>query len=338
MGKTLQTATDRGNRPTQAVVDRDLGAVIELNRAPSGAAMVRLLAVLAYMGANATKANQQVPIAELESLKRHATLKDWKRYCKEWTSCQIEIDDPENKIWSVGVLVNIAEVDYSAEGNIKVTIDMGGAYKRAFEKSDIWALIDIEQCSELRSKYATYLYMTLAGKWNLKHINEISLTMEELRNTLKIPKNKLKANKDVFQYALKPAVEEIGRVTSYNITWEPLKKRRLIKGATIRWEHKHPGVKAPSVTNTTQEAMSISVQGKRSEQTDPASGPTEHDADWPKIKAEQLEAHKINAAQWEMIRSDYLKWAREQGHQITPTASDRQLKDYLETKGFIATI
>jgi plasmid replication initiation protein len=93
------------------------------------------------------------------------------------------------------------------------------------------------------TKYALALYEALCLRRNLTRTEEV-LSVDEFREVLSVPPDKLKGFPQFKQSALNPAIEEINALSDFNVEVEPSRQggqqRGVLIGFRLRWEMKDP--------------------------------------------------------------------------------------------------
>lgn len=110
-------------------------------------------------------------------------------------------------------------------------------------QSQYWGRIKPHVMFAFSTKYALALYEALCLRRNLSRTVEV-LAVEEFREVLSVPADKLKGFPQFKQSALNPAVEEINALSDFNLEVEPIRQggqqRGVLTGFRLRWELKEP--------------------------------------------------------------------------------------------------
>lgn len=106
------------------------------------------------------------------------------------------------------------------------------------KSTQIFARLHTKVMFQLSSKYSLSLYEFLQRRKSLKYINDETMTVEEVRGRLGIPKGKLKTFGHLNKYAIQPAIEEVSFLTEYEISAEQIRTGRTITHLKFSWHRK----------------------------------------------------------------------------------------------------
>jgi hypothetical protein len=110
-------------------------------------------------------------------------------------------------------------------------------------QSQYWGRIKPHVMFAFSTKYALALYEALCLRRNLIRTEE-GVSVDEFREMLGVPPDKLKGFPQFKQSALGPAVEEINALSDFNLEVQPIRhggqQRGNLTGFKLRWEVKEP--------------------------------------------------------------------------------------------------
>lgn len=111
------------------------------------------------------------------------------------------------------------------------------------QQSQYWGRIKPHVMFAFSTKYALALYEALCLRRNLTRTEEM-LSVEEFREVLGVPPDKLKGFAQFKQTALAPAVKEINALSDFDLVVEPVRQggqqRGTLTAFRLRWELKDP--------------------------------------------------------------------------------------------------
>jgi len=136
---------------------------------------------------------------------------------------------------SVPLLETVAE-PVRSDGNVYYRFPR--ELRKLISDSNIFARLQKDVMFALSSKYALALYEMLQKRGNLRHKTQETFTVEELRGLLGVQPGKLPHYKNFKSRALKPAIEEVGSLASYGISFHENKESRTVKSITLGWWQK----------------------------------------------------------------------------------------------------
>jgi plasmid replication initiation protein len=103
------------------------------------------------------------------------------------------------------------------------------------KSSRAFARLQTDIMFQLSSKYALAMYEFLQRRCNLKYLSYEVLTIDEIRGILGVPKGKLKSFGHFNDKALKPALEEVTKLTPYQISATPIKTGAKVTALRMEW-------------------------------------------------------------------------------------------------------
>lgn len=178
-------------------------------------------------------------IKKIDGMRNHTRL-TIRSMIVELVQAVMVFDDSESSFEVFGGFLDKIHLEHHHEvsGDILITWWFGGAFKDMAEKSCHFAILDRQAMFALNSKYSILLFQYISSMVNLKYINNKELTIKELRAILGIDDGKSKRFADLNRNILKPAVEEISRISRLNLTITVKKLGRSVSSVIITWQEK----------------------------------------------------------------------------------------------------
>lgn len=322
----LTVAKDRSKNPKTAIIERDMNRRIQIEGAPSQKALSALLMIIAAQAERlAEDSEHTLTIADLLNRTRDETLAVWKGYTDEWLKCYIEDINPTAKSIICGSLMDYAKIDYSQAGYIELRFKMGTIFREGYRTSPYWTELDVSVARSMRSKFATYLYLELAGRWKMKKTC-VEWTIDELRHVLKVKPKQYDLTADLIRRAVDPAINQLTETTNFKLRYDLKRNRRKIEGIRISWTKKeNDGLKITDPAKVSRaDPCPVELEGNIA-QRDSLS-------DWPKISKTQFERHKIAPSHRIELSAEFCRWIRANGYKPEAKANDRNLQDFLNEK------
>lgn len=113
--------------------------------------------------------------------------------------------------------------------------------RRIIKHSTIFARLQKEVMFALSSKYALTLYEMVQKRGNLIYRSSEDFSIDELRGVLGVPKGKLTTWSNLYNRAIKRAVEEVNQLSDHIVEVEPLKTGRRVTRIRLKWWKKDSG-------------------------------------------------------------------------------------------------
>lgn len=101
--------------------------------------------------------------------------------------------------------------------------------------SRIWGKISLPVLMSLSSKYSVSLYENLSQLAGLDHKISQVLTLEEFRDMLGVEGSKYEVFGALNKHVIKPAVQEINALASFNMSLVPIKTGRKVTHIRLGW-------------------------------------------------------------------------------------------------------
>lgn len=113
--------------------------------------------------------------------------------------------------------------------------------RRIIKDSTIFARLQKEVMFALSSKYALTLYEMVQKRGNLIYRSSEDFVIGEMRGVLGVPKGKLTTWSNLYNRAIRRAVEEVNQLSDYLVEIEPLKTGRKVSHIRLKWWKKDSG-------------------------------------------------------------------------------------------------
>lgn len=113
--------------------------------------------------------------------------------------------------------------------------------RRIIKDSTIFARLQKEVMFALSSKYALTLYEMVQKRGNLIYRSSEDFVISEMRGVLGVPKGKLTTWSNLYNRAIRRAVEEVNQLSDYLVEIEPLKTGRKVSHIRLKWWKKDSG-------------------------------------------------------------------------------------------------
>lgn len=110
--------------------------------------------------------------------------------------------------------------------------------RKIISDSTVFARLRREVMFALTSKYALTLYEMVQKRGNLKYRSSEKFSIDELRQVLGVPNGKLTTWSNLNLRALKPAVDEVNRLSDFMVDLAPIKTGRRVTHVEMRWWRK----------------------------------------------------------------------------------------------------
>lgn len=243
MTKTTQIAADRAHDQTKTVLPAEVARGVHIQNSPSLRALKLMhLMIGVASGRMAEDVRHEIRLSDIRKIEgmNHHDRASLKPLFIELQTTVISYDEPEKERWTVGGLLDEAQIDYRHEvsGDLLVSWFFGRTFRRLAEESCHWAIIDRQTVFALSSKYSVLLFQHISSLVNLDHVHSKTFNMWEVRELLGVPEGKLMRWNDVNRFALKPAIAEINQTSRLILTATPNKIGRTVESVTIAWEEK----------------------------------------------------------------------------------------------------
>lgn len=293
MLKTTQIAADRAHDETKTVLPAEVARGVHIKNPPSLQALKLMHLMIGVAGGRMADDVQHKirlsDIRKIEGMNNH-TRASLKPLFIELQTTVISYDEPEKEQWTVGGLLDEAQIDYRHEvsGDLLVSWFFGRTFRRLAEESCHWAIIDRQTVFALSSKYSVLLFQHISSLVNLDHVHSKTFNMWEVRELLGVPEGKLMRWNDVNRFALKPAIAEINQTSRLTLTATPNKIGRTVESVTIAWEEKPLDQKREAKRELDRPKVGRKARREGSVEkvavTFPASGGIEFDKHWVSLK------------------------------------------------------
>lgn len=119
----------------------------------------------------------------------------------------------------------------------EIRFEFSPAMRRVISDSTHWAAVSRRAVLAFESRYSLRLYMHIGLRVNRRQVSE-DVSLEELRDILGVPSDKLKTWQHLKSRALDPAIAEISHLAGFTAAYMPLKRGRRVVGVRLAWGHK----------------------------------------------------------------------------------------------------
>lgn len=293
MLKTTQIAADRAHDETKTVLPAEVARGVHIQNPPSLRALKLMHLMIGTAGGRmADDIQHKIRLSDIRKIDgmAHHDRESLKPLFIELQTTVISYDEPDKERWTVGGLLDEAQIDYRHEvsGDLLVSWFFGRTFRRLAEESCHWAIIDRQTVFALSSKYSVLLFQHISSLVNLDHVQSKTFNMWEVRELLGVPEGKLKRWNDVNNFALKPAIAEINQTSRLTLTATPNKIGRTVASVTITWEEKPQEAKRDAKRELDRPKVGRKARREGSVEkvavTFPASGGIEFDKHWVSLK------------------------------------------------------
>ena len=243
MGKTTQVAADRAFDQTKTVIPAEVARGVYMRNAPSLSALKLMHLMIGTAGGRmGDEAQHEIRLSDIrkvDGMKNHDRESLTPLFI-ELAMAVLVSDDPENKVVTIGGMLDEARIDYRHEvsGDLLVTWWFGRSFRRMAVESNHWAILDRQTVFHLGSKYAVLLFQHIASLVSLDRINAKTFTLPELRDVLGIEQGKITRFSTLNQRIIKPAIDDINQLSRLTLTATPNKIGRTVVSVTIGWRVK----------------------------------------------------------------------------------------------------
>ncbi|MEL7491315.1 MAG: replication initiation protein [Pseudomonadota bacterium] len=159
------------------------------------------------------------------------------------------IEDSINRLMGAIATVKISKDGEPAEmrvqllgANVKQDRDEGYFYYTypaeliaIINESTVFARLKSHTMYALRSKYAFRLYELIQKRVNLTYKQIDEFTVEEFRQLLGVPEGKLARFSNLNTFAIKPALEEVNRLSDHIVAVDQIREGRKVRKLRMVW-------------------------------------------------------------------------------------------------------
>ena len=125
----------------------------------------------------------------------------------------------------------------SPTGEVVYALSKG--LREIIKDSTVWGRIQSQVMFAFTSKYALALYEILQKRVNLSHVWEQEFGLDEFRELMGVPDDKLTRGADLVARCLKPAALEVNALADHGVALEPLRRGKAIYAVKMRWWKKN---------------------------------------------------------------------------------------------------
>lgn len=335
MGKTTQVAADRDHDQSKTVLPAEVARGVYMRNAPSLQALKLMHLMIGTAGGRmADDTIHQIrlsAIRQIEGMKNHDRASLTPLF-EELRGAILTHDNPDKMRVTIGGLLDEAVIDYRHEltGDILVSWAFGRSFRRMAEESNHWAILDRQTVFHLASKYSVLLFQHIASLTTLRHIQEKTFTLADLRAVLGVTGGKLDRFADLNRRAIQPSIAEINHLSRLTLTATPNKIGRSVVSVTIGWEVK--GNLRPA-----KRELAVSKVGRSARRTGtaetvavefPETGGIAYSPRWSEIK--QAAGCNVDNGK---IASDFRRFLRDRGIARDAANIDKLFADFCRKVG-----
>jgi hypothetical protein len=136
-----------------------------------------------------------------------------------------------------GPILSDVERELDSLDDAEIRFEFSPTMRRVIADSSHWAAVSRRAVLAFSSKYALRLYLHLSLRVNLRKSSEF-IDLDELRDVLGVPSNKLKPWHNFKNRALDLAVAEVNQLAGFTVAYRPIKRGRRITGIELAWGKK----------------------------------------------------------------------------------------------------
>jgi hypothetical protein len=119
-----------------------------------------------------------------------------------------------------------------------ITYHLPPGLSEILNDSEVFAVLETEILYSFGSKYALVLYENIARRIRLSYIHDEIFTLDEIRDLLGVPEDKLELYKNLNKIAIQPAITEVNALAPFTIQVAEIHKGKKVTGLRIFWRHK----------------------------------------------------------------------------------------------------
>jgi hypothetical protein len=136
-----------------------------------------------------------------------------------------------------GPILSDVEREPDSLDDAEIRFEFSPAMRRVVADSTHWAAVSRRAVLAFESRYSLRLYLHIGLRVNRRQASE-DVTLDELRDVLGVPPDKLKTWQHLKSRALDPAIAEISHLAGFTAAYVPLKRGRRVVGIRLAWGHK----------------------------------------------------------------------------------------------------
>lgn len=154
------------------------------------------------------------------------------------TTIKLKLTDEHGRRFTKsGPFLSDVEREEETQAQAEIRFSFSSVLRQAIANSTHWAIISRRAVLAFESKYSLRLYTVLSLRAGLRKTHE-DFSVEDLRQILGVPSEKLTAWKNLRLRALDPAIEEINHLAGFRASYVPQKQGRKVVGITLSWGQK----------------------------------------------------------------------------------------------------
>ncbi len=128
----------------------------------------------------------------------------------------------------------------SPDGHVIYSFSPG--MRAIIKDSTLWGRIRTTVVFAFTSKYALSLYELISARINLTHVWHEEFSLDDFRERLGVPRDKLNRTPDLLRKVIQPAVVEVNGLADFGVKIEPIRTggtmRGLVTGFRVAWWRK----------------------------------------------------------------------------------------------------
>jgi hypothetical protein len=136
-----------------------------------------------------------------------------------------------------GPILSDVEREPDSLDDAEIRVEFSPTMRRVIADSNHWASVSRRAVLAFSSKYALRLYLHVSLRINRRQSSEV-IDLDELRDVLGVPSNKLKPWHNFKNRALDLAVAEVNQLAGFTVAYRPIKRGRRITGIELAWGKK----------------------------------------------------------------------------------------------------
>ena len=163
------------------------------------------------------------------------------------TTIKLRLTDTKGRRFTKsGPILADMEREDESQQQAELRFEFSNTLRKVVANSNHWAVISKRAVLAFESRYALRLYTVLSLRAGLRKTSE-EYTVDELREVLGVPAEKLMDWKSLRRRALEPAISEVNQLAGFYAGFAPIKRGRKIVGVALTWGLKDNQAKAEAM-------------------------------------------------------------------------------------------
>lgn len=138
-------------------------------------------------------------------------------------------DKPATQLVAILSDTTISDDDNDPGGEVLYSFSRG--MREIIKSSTHWGRVRGQVMFAFTSKYSLALYELISMRINLQYKDGQVFELQEFRELLGVPANKLLRSPDLLRYCIKPAELEVSKLAEFGVTIEPIRRGGTMRGA-----------------------------------------------------------------------------------------------------------